>query len=195
MERGLASGGPSLRVLLRQPPVKVRNYSKQSFFICIAEVKRLLTDETISAWIETHPLHRHSDGDVNDQEWIGKIVDSCSLLFAILVDAELEFLTFTLLSEGNSDNSLPGIDYSGLELNHDERQRLAERCCSYCPLLRKSTHLYLPIRTVLPFISRDRLQGKPGAYGQIFCIKVAEGHLEGSHKVDDLLCTYRRLTC
>ncbi|KAL8976584.1 MAG: hypothetical protein Q9205_007435 [Flavoplaca limonia] len=182
MERGLASGGPSLRVLLRRPPVKIPNYSKQSFFICIAEVKRLLTDERISAWIETNPLHRHSDGDVNDQDWVGKIVDSCSLLFAILVDAELEFLTFTLLSNGNSDKSLPEIDYSILDLNHDERQTLTERCCSYCPVLRKSTHLHLATKTVMPFTRRDPLQGKYGAYGQIFCIEVAEGHLEGSYK-------------
>ena len=185
MRASRASGGPSLRVLLRQPPVKISNYNQRGF-MCMAEVKRLLTDEAISAWIETHPLHRHSDGDVNDQDWVGKIVDSCFLLFAILVDAELEFLTFTLLSKGNSDKTLPEIDYSILDLNHDERQRLTERCCSYCPVLRKSTHLHLPTKTVLPFTRRDRLQDKYGAYGQIFCIEVAEGHLEGSYKVENL---------
>ncbi|KAL8878726.1 MAG: hypothetical protein Q9215_007157 [Flavoplaca cf. flavocitrina] len=182
MERERASGGPSLRVLLRQPPVKIPNYTERSFFMCMAEVKRLLTDETILAWIETHPLHRHSDGDVNDQDWVGKIVDSCFMTFAILVDAEFEFLTFTLLSKGNSDKSLPEIDYSILDLNHDEKQRLTERCGSYCPVFRKSTHLDLRAKTVLPFTRRKALQGKNGAYGQILCIEVAEGHLEGSHK-------------
>ncbi|KAL9627119.1 MAG: hypothetical protein Q9204_006798 [Flavoplaca sp. TL-2023a] len=176
-----ASGRPSLRVLLRQPPVKIHNYNQRGF-MCMAEVKRLLTEKTISAWIKTHPLHRHSDGHVNDQDWVGKIVDNCFLLFAILVDAELEFLTFTLLSKGNSDESLTKIDYSTLELNRDEQQRLTERCESYCPVLRKGEHLKLFAKNVLPFTRRAPLQGKSGAYGQIFRIEVAEGHLEGYDK-------------
>ena len=174
-------GGPSLRELLRQPPVEMENYIKQKFK-CTAEVKRLLTYERTSAWIKSHPLHRHSDGDIHDQDLVGRIVDKCCLMFAILVDAELEFLTFTLLSKGNSDESLGGIDYSILDLNHDEQQRLTERCYYYCPVLRQSTHLQLTGKMVLPFIKRD--VHAHGAYGIIYRIKVVEGHLEGYDTVE-----------
>lgn len=186
-------GGPSLRELLHQPPAAIPNFQERNF-LCAAEVRRLLTYRTISAWIKTHPLHRHSDGDAHDKDLIERIVDNCRLLFAILVDAKLEFLTSAILSSGKSDDSLREIDCCVLGLNHDKQRRLTDKCDNFCPVLRKSTHLRLSGRTVLPFTKRKPLD-KYGAFGYMFEVKVAEGHLEGYDTVDDFFCTYRQSTC
>ena len=172
-----------LRLLLRQPPVAIQNHEGRTFW-CTAELKRLLTHEIISAWIRTHPLHRHSNSDARDQDLVKPIVDNCRLLFAILVEAELEFLTSTLLDRADSDDSLRKIDWSNLDLNHDQQRSLTERCNEVCPILQKSPHLYLPERTVLPFTKRVPLSH--GSFGQIFSVEVAEGHLESYDTVDNL---------
>ena len=179
-------GGPSLRELLHQPPAEIENYQGRKF-MCTAAVKQLLTHERISGWIKTHPLHRYSDTDAHDQDLINSIVDNSRLLFAILVVAELELLTFALLSNGQSDNSLPEIDCSFLGLSHDEQRKLGEHCHIIGPVLRKSTHLHLSQGTVLPFTRRE-LIGKYGAFGRIFRAEVAGGHLEGYDKVEHCIC-------
>ena len=97
--------------------------------------------------------------------------------------AELEFLTSALLSNGQSDNSLPKIDCDSLGLSHDQRRRLDESCQIIAPILGKSEHLRLPLGTVLPFTKRESLD-KHGSFGQILRAEVAGGHLEGHDKVD-----------
>ena len=179
------SRGPSdsLYELLHKPPAQIENYREETV-LCAAVVKRLLTYETISIWIRTHPLHRHSDSDAHDQDLVRHIVGHCRLLFAILIKAKLEFVTSTLLSNGKKDDSLLENDWSNLGLNHDEQRRLTEKCYEVCPILQKSPHRYLPERTVLPFTKRVRFSH--GSYGQIYSVEVAEGHLESNDTVDIL---------
>ncbi|KAL8825230.1 MAG: hypothetical protein Q9191_004543 [Dirinaria sp. TL-2023a] len=174
-------GGLTLRELLRTLPAQIENHQGQKF-LCTAEVERLLSYNTICAWMETHRLHRRSDIGAHDHDTIGRILDNCRLLFAILVAAELECLTFALVSSGQSDDSLPHIDYSCLDLHYDERRRLDAQCHKFAPILRKGTHLHISEETVLPFTRRESID-KRGSFGQIFRVEIAEGHLEGYDKV------------
>lgn len=154
--------------------------------MCAAEVTQLLTHERISAWIKTHPPHRPPDTLCHDQDLVERIVYNSRLLFAILVVAELEFLTFALLSNGQSDDSLPDIDCSFLMLSHDERLRLDQHCHIYGRVFRKGTHLHLSQGALLPFTKRDRMH-KHGSFGQIYRVEVASGHLEGYDKVEQCI--------
>ena len=163
--------------LLHRPPAEIQNYDQKKF-LCAAEIKRLLTHETISAWIKTHPSHRQSDINALDFDFIRCILDNSHQLFAILVAAKLEYLTFTLLSRGQTDDSLPRLNYKILDLKDDEQQKLTDKCKTFSPVLKKNTHLRLPEGTVLPFVKR-KLTNKRGSFGQIFLVEVAEGHLEG----------------
>lgn len=179
-------GGPSLRELLHLPPAEIENYEGRKF-MCAAAVKQLLTHERISGWIKNHPLHRDSDTDTHDQDLINSIVDNSRLLFVMLVVAELEHLTSALLSNGQSDISLPDINCSSLGLSHDEQRRLNEHCHTIGLVLWKSTHLYLSQETVLPFTRREPI-GKHGSFGQIFRAEVAGGHLDGYDKAIHCIC-------
>lgn len=176
--------------LLSGPPAVITNKDRKKF-ICAAEVKRLLTHQTISAWIKDHPLHRPGDGGdigVHDQDLVERIVKNCRLLFAILIAEALEYLTFALLSNNQNDNSLPQINYESLSLDRDEQQRLDQRCQYVAPILRQSPHVQLSEEAVLPFTSWERDIGS-GSFGQIARAEVAEGHLEGYDKVKRLICT------
>lgn len=170
----------SLRELLLQHLEENKNYDRKRF-LCSATVKKLLTRERISSWINSHPLHRHSDTDTRDQDLIDCIVNNSSLLFALLVVAELEHLTSALLSNDQTDHSLPEIDFNFLNLTHEEQDRLDSHRYIAGPILGKR-HLYLSLKTVLPFVAR-KLTDKNGSYGQIYRIVVADGHLEGYDKV------------
>lgn len=179
-------GGGSLRELLHQPPAEIRNH-KGKKFMWAAGIWQLLSHEKISAWIENHPLHRPSDIGAHRQDLVQRIMDGSRLLFAILVAAELEFLTADLLSRDQSDASLPNIDYHSLSLNPDEQRRLNDICYHSALVLRQNPHLYLSQKTVLPFTSRESIN-KRGSFGQLFRVKVAKGHLKGYNKVNDFLC-------
>lgn len=172
---------------LHRPPAEIQNY-EQKKFLCAAEIKRLLTHETICAWITTHPPYRQSDIDAHKFDFIRRILDNSHQLFAILVAAKLEYLAFTLLSRGLTDDSLPWLDYKTLGLKDDEQQKLTDKCKTFSPVLTKNTHLRLPEGTVLPFVERKPTD-KRGSFGQIFHVQVAEGHLEGYDTVKHLLRT------
>ncbi|KAL8700695.1 MAG: hypothetical protein Q9201_005311 [Fulgogasparrea decipioides] len=173
----IPAAGLVLPELLHRPPAEIQNY-EQKKFLCAAEIKRLLTHETISAWITTHPSYRQSDIDAHKFKFIDCILHNSHQLFAILVAVRLEYLTFTLLSRGQTDDSLPRLNYKILGLKDDEQQKLTDKCKIFSPVLRKNTHLRLPEGTVLPFVERKPTL-KYGAFGLIFHVRVAEGHLEG----------------
>lgn len=99
----------------------------------------------------------------------------------MLVVAKLEHLTSALLSNDRTDLSLPEIDYNFLNLTPDEQKSLETYRYIAGPILGKK-HLYLSLKTVLPFVERGSTN-KSGAYGQIHRVTVAEGHLEGYDKV------------
>jgi len=179
-------GGSSLRELLLQPPTIIENYEGRKF-ICAAAAKQLLTHERISGWIKNHPLHPYSDTDTHDQDLVNSIIDNSRLLFAMLVVAELEYLTSALLSKRQSDNSIHEIDWSSLGLSHDEQRRLDEHRHIIGPVPRKSTHLKLSQEYVLPFTKRKSID-KQGSFGKIFRAEVANGHLEGYDKVKHCIC-------
>lgn len=141
-----------LRELLLRHLEGNRNYEGRSF-LCKATVKELLTRERISSWINSHPLHRYSETDTRDQELIDCILNSSSLLFAMLVVAELEHLTSALLSNGRTDLSLPDIDCNFLNLTPDEQDRLDTYRYIVSPVL-GNRHLYVSLKTVLPFVER-----------------------------------------
>ena len=168
---------PSLRELLHQRPALIENYKKQRFF-CKAAVDNLLTRETISTWIKTHPLHRESSTEAHKEVTIDGIINNARLLFAILVATELESFTSTLLAKGQSDKSLPSIDYECLNMSSEERQRLMESCKKFSPILRRNTHVTFSLETVLPFTQREPTD-KRGTFGLIYRVEVADGHLEG----------------
>lgn len=177
-----------LELLDKPPAVIINNEGKK--FICAAEVKRLLTEQTVRAWIKDHPLHRPGDGGdigVHDQDLVESIVKNCPLLFAILVAEKLEHLTSTLLSNKQNDDSLPQINYESLSLNRDEQQRLDQRCQHVAPILRQSPHVQLSHEVVLPFTSW-KWHSKFGSFGQIAIAEVAEGHLKGYDKVKRRIC-------
>ncbi|KAL8750149.1 MAG: hypothetical protein Q9184_006528 [Pyrenodesmia sp. 2 TL-2023] len=145
----ISAAGLDLLDLLQRHPAQIQNYEPKKFYIV-----------------------------PHDYDFIGGILDNGHQLFAILVSAKMEFLTFTLLSHGQTDNSLPQLDYTGLGLEHDEQRKLTEKCKIFSPVLRKNTDLCLPKGTVLPFLTRVDAN-KRGSFGQIFHVQVAEGHLEG----------------
>lgn len=151
--------------------------------MCVAAVKRLITREVISDWIRTHSLHRNFETKVQDQDLAESIVNKSRLLFAALVVMELEHLTFALLSNGHSDESLCNIDVGPLKLNTDEQRKLEEFRQSIAVILTKE-HLQLSQDTVLPYTERKSI-GKSGSFGQIFRAEVADGHLDGYNEVRD----------
>lgn len=184
-------GNPSLRELLHRPPAQIENNKKRKFLLA-AEVKQLLTQERISGWIKNHPLHRDSDTYTHDQGLIDSIINSSRLLFAVLVLAKLEHLTSALLSNGQTDDSLPEIDCSSLDLSPDEQLRLDEH--RHTIVLRKSKHLRLSPGTGLPYMERE-FTDKNRSDGLIYRAVIADGHLEGYDKVEYCLCIQRHTNC
>ena len=171
----------TLREQLRGPPVQVKNFEGKKFF-CKAAVEQLLTRERISRWTRTHPLHRESETTARDQELVAYILDGHRLLFAGLVAAGLEKLTSSFLDKDQSNDSPLEVDLESLGLKSDERQRLKESFRKIITLS-KGTHQHLIKGAVLPYKTREPLY-KTGAFGQIFKVKVAKGHLEGYDKVE-----------
>lgn len=173
---------PSLREQLRGHPMQVENFEGKKFF-CKAAVEQLLTRERISRWTRTHPLHRESETTARDQELVAYILDGHRLLFAGLVAAGLEKLTFSFLAKGQSNDSPLEVDLESLRLKSDEQQRLKESFRKISVTLSKGTHQHLSQRAVLPYKTRESIH-KTGAFGQIFRVEVAKGHLEGYDKVE-----------
>ena len=176
----------SLREVLLKPPVLIENYNKKPFF-CKAAVDKLLTHANISAWIKEHPLHQQSNIGANDERLVDCIVSDHRLLFAVLVAAELESLTSTILTEAQSDKSLPKVNFESLKLSPGERQRLEESLQKFSPILGKSEHEHLTLETLLPFTQRKAID-KKGTFGKIYRVEVADGHLESYSQVRWLYC-------
>ena len=149
--------------------------------MCAATVKKLMTHERVSGWVKNHPLHQRSDTQTQDEDLLDRIMENSRLLFAMLILAELEHLTSTLLSNGVSDDSFPEIECSFSGLSHDEQRRLDENRHLIGPVLSKRRHLQLSQETVLPFTRRESI--KHGSFGLVFRAEVADGHLEGYGQV------------
>ena len=142
-----------------------------------------MTRERISEWTTTHPLHRESETTTCDQELVTYILDGHRLLFAGLVAAELEKLTFSFRAKGQSNDSPLKVDLKSLRLKSDEQQRLEESFRKISVTLSKGMHQHLSQQAVLPYKKRERTH-KTGAFGQIFEVEVAKGHLEGYDEVE-----------
>lgn len=170
-----SENSPCLRELLCQHYEDNKNDEGKKF-LCAAKVEQLVTRERVSSWIESNPLRRSSDPSTNDEDLIERLLDHSRLLFAILVVAKLEYLTFGLLSKGLSDNSLPGIDTSSLGLSQDEQACIDEHRYIGGVILGKE-HLHLSHKAILPFTKRTST-GRNGSSGVINKVEVSHGHLE-----------------
>lgn len=171
-----------LRELVRK--CLIHNYEDQDF-LSVTAVKRQLTRERICGWIETHPLHRTSDGDIRDLDYVDSIIKQARLLFATFVVAQTEHLMFAALSHELNDDALPCIDWTVLNLSDDERSRLKKYPGISSLVLKKRHYHDLPQTIVLPFKSKKQTD-KFGAFGTILSVEIADGHLEGYDKVKSL---------
>ena len=145
-------------------------------FLCLGIIKGIITREMIEARTKTHSLRRSPDSSFKDSQLTDKILDS-PLLFAVLVLAELEFLTEELLFHHINVERLVEMDHNGLSLKADEEERLQKYCKLVAPVFRADRHKIIHLGGVLPF-KEYKATPMAGSFGAIYEIEVADGHLE-----------------
>lgn len=170
---------PSLRESFMQHITHSKNYKGQPF-IAFAVIDSLVNEMEVSRWIETHPLHRPSEQNMEQEQLISMIIQKGKLLFVLLVIAQLEHLALSIFSRGMSDDSLFEIG-SLWKMPSEEEHRLSAQSTLIAPVFKKSKHLLLHERIVLPFITRGSINH--GAFGMVYRVEIARGHLEGYEEV------------
>jgi len=165
-----------------------QNYEKNiniydNHFLDKRTINEILTYENILAWAETHPLRRDEEPDHSKKVLVDTIFKKATLLFAILIRARLEYLTYSLLtgSDRLSDQSLPlsGRDLQGL--NSYERRSFYEHSDDIGLILSRDHDHSLSKKFNLPLMKREYVGN--GSFGSVFRCEVAPGHLTGYKNV------------
>ena len=117
----------------------------------------------------------HLSNIINNPSMMSEIKNHSRLLFAMLFTAGHEYLIWDLSNRGIRDSHLPLAAWS-TTLTPEVQQSIPRFCNT--TILRKKEHMNISQETVLPFKSRVWTK-KNGAFGLIYRVEIAEGHLEG----------------
>lgn len=149
--------------------------------MALAIIKSLVNETEIVGCIENHTLHQLSEKSIEQKDLVNIIINNGKLLFALLVVANLEHLTPSLFSRGLSDDSLFDFDRISWDLPSEEEHKLVEKSNLIAPLFKKAQHYLIHDKITLPFITRAQINH--GAFGVVYRVEIAKGHLEGYEEV------------
>ena len=176
----------SLRELLEQECPTTTNYKGEPF-LSLAALQRVLTRDRISQWIIQHYRPNESEPSSQHLDLSDTICSKSYLLFAVLVLANLEHLTFRVLELGLNDAILfDEKDFvskcKDIKLTAAKWNRLTKCRNRIGVVLDHATHQDIAKDWVLPYLKRENLD-RAGSYGVIYRVTIAPGHLKGYNKV------------
>lgn len=153
-----------LRILLAQNKAKYG-------FISASKLREMITPASIQKHLEKKAITLSIPLDP-------KAVARSRKLIAVLVLLDLEKHIEDAIVQGFGDEIFPSKpdNISFLE-DHEEKYQFCLEQWVIPPVFRPDQHIELPKEAILPFLDNTRINH--GAFGIVYKVKVADGHLAG----------------
>ena len=171
----------SLLELLKDAYAAQKNFQDKNF-ISLKAARRIMTKDRVAEWSESHPLClEHGHECPQKTALIRRITRNNVFVFIVLIFAELEFLSKSLITSDSSDLVL--FDTKTFERFCDSAQLSAEqkqglvKCRRYVGVIFPRYRTQdVPEDAILPFLKRESLE-RYGSYGVLYRLTVPGQHL------------------
>lgn len=155
-------------------------------FISVSTLKQLITETSVEKRLRIRALPAQT-------QVISAIVSKASKLFSILVLIECDYHIAGLIADGITDNIFPiaeedKVTYFEVDQSRQDFFKLQRQ---FPPVFETETHMDWPENTKLPFLEKTWMNS--GAFGLIYRVRVADGHLTGHQSVSIALCGPRKI--
>ncbi len=172
----------SLLELLKDAYAAQKNFQDKNF-ISLKTARRIVTKDRVAEWSMSHPLClEHGHECPQKTELLLRTTRDNVFVFIVLVFAELEYLTKSLIASNSNDLKLFDSQNfericDSAELSADQKQAII-KCRSYVgAIFTYKGFQDMPSDAVLPFLKRESLE-RYGSYGVLYRLTVLGRHLQ-----------------